>query len=641
MTRNEFKELSFIPKGDQSALQIKVAQHLLGQKILNTDQFAAALEAQAASGSHLGHVMLGSGMVRALDYYRALAKVLGLPFVDLDLEPCDVSLIKKAERQDYIDYGFLPWRRDRLGVVILAATSITPRQHAWAAARYGRGQYRFVITSRFDIDWQVQFLFAKDDLNFACEALYDWKPEHSAKVTFTKTQVQVALAICAALLVTFFAAPVHTLQTAVLVVTLSYAATFLFKFLLTWIGASRDVDIRVSDAELRAFSDAQLPVYTVLVPMYREAKVLPLLVSALRKLDYPASKLDVKLVLEEDDHETITAAKALGLPATFHIVRVPASEPRTKPKACNYALTLARGEFVTIYDAEDQPEPDQLRKAVVAFRRSSPSLVCLQARLNYFNAEDNWLTRLFTIEYSHWFDFMLPALDLLRVPIPLGGTSNHFRTAELRRVGAWDPYNVTEDADLGIRFAQEGMTVGVLSSTTFEEANGIPKSWIKQRSRWIKGYMQTWLVHMRRPIDLWRTIGTRGFLSFHVFIGGVPLVTLLNPILWAMTILSLALPKSSLAWLFPGEIARIAEFNFVVGNFFLVYFGIIASLKRKYYNLVLFGFLQPFYWLMHSIAAYMALWQLITKPHYWEKTTHGTSAHTEEVLAGLAGGHAA
>lgn len=634
MRPGERKDISYMPKGDQSALQIGIAQHLLGKGQLTQDQLAAALDMQAATGSHLGHVLLGTGMVRGIDYHRALAKVLGLAFVDLDLSPPDLALIEKSARRDYVDLGLLPWRRE-IGAVVIATTAVTPRQHAWARARYGGG-YRFVITSRFDIDWQVQHVFQKDDLNQACEALFDWKPEHSAKITFSRSQIVTGLVLLAVLALALAFWPMEVMQAAVMIVTVLYAATFLFKFLLTWLGASHEVDVRVSAGELKALKDTDLPVYSVLIPMYREAKVLPLLVDALRRLDYPASKLDVKLVLEEDDEETIGAAKALGLPSSFQIVRVPASMPRTKPKACNYALAFARGEFVTIYDAEDQPEPDQLRKAVIGFRRSSDKLVCLQARLNYFNATDNWLTRLFTIEYSHWFDFMLPALDLLRVPIPLGGTSNHFRTAALRKVGAWDPYNVTEDADLGIRFAQEGYSVGVISSTTFEEANGVLKSWIKQRSRWIKGYMQTWLVHMRSPHRLWRTIGTRGFLSFQMFIGGVPLVTLVNPVLWLMALSSLLLPDGALDWLFPGDIGKIAEFNFVVGNFFLVYFGLIAALKRGYYELVLFGLLQPFYWLLHSIAAYIALWQLLTKPHYWEKTTHGTSHRTEAVLAGLA-----
>jgi cellulose synthase/poly-beta-1,6-N-acetylglucosamine synthase-like glycosyltransferase len=256
--------------------------------------------------------------------------------------------------------------------------------------------------------------------------------------------------------------------------------------------------------------------------------------------------------------------------------------------------------------------------------------------LNYFNRGENWLTRMFTLEYSQWFDFLLPGLDWLKVPIPLGGTSNHFKLSALRKVGAWDPYNVTEDADLGVRLAQEGYTVGVINSTTFEEANGVLPSWIKQRSRWIKGYMQTWLVHMRRPRHLLRSIGWRGFFSFHLFIGCPPLIMLLNPIMWAVFILSAVLGRTQLAWMFPEPIGTLAAFNLVFANAALIYFGVVAALKRRYLDLVVAGILQPFYWVLHSVAAYKALWQLIYNPHYWEKTEHGSSSVTQATLASIA-----
>ena len=245
--------------------------------------------------------------------------------------------------------------------------------------------------------------------------------------------------------------------------------------------------------------DAELPVYTLLVPLYREANMLGGLTRALSRLDYPAAKLDIKLILEAVDAETIAAARALDLPGNVEILVVPDLHPRTKPKALNYALPFARGDYLVIYDAEDRPERDQLRKALAAFRQGPPNLACLQSKLNLYNADDNWLTRQFTIEYGALFDGLLPALDRLRLPIPLGGTSNHFRVAALKWLMAWDPFNVTEDADLGTRLARSGYRCQVLSSTTFEEAPVKFVSWLRQRTRWIKGYMQTWLVHMRQP----------------------------------------------------------------------------------------------------------------------------------------------
>jgi cellulose synthase/poly-beta-1,6-N-acetylglucosamine synthase-like glycosyltransferase len=342
----------------------------------------------------------------------------------------------------------------------------------------------------------------------------------------------------------------------------------------------------------------------------------------------------VKLVLEADDDLTIEAAKALHAESFIEIIRVPGSQPRTKPKACNYALRFARGQLVTIYDAEDIPEPDQLRKVVAVFRRSGPEVGCVQARLNYFNRHDNFLTRMFTLEYSHWFDYLLPGLHALRIPIPLGGTSNHFRTDVLRELGAWDPFNVTEDADLGVRMTQQGYRVAVVNSTTFEEANGVLTSWVKQRSRWIKGYMQTWLVHMRQPLHLYRSLGFVGFCGFHLFIGFPALTALINPLLWVTFVIGLTFPDLVGAY-FTGAILYASLFNILAANMMYIYFGIIAAAKRRYFDLVPWGLLQPLYWVLHSIAAYKALYQLLAKPHYWEKTQHGTSATTKQVLASL------
>jgi cellulose synthase/poly-beta-1,6-N-acetylglucosamine synthase-like glycosyltransferase len=613
---------------------------LLERKLLSLTGLARALNARADWGSDVGRIIIGQGHVRPMDYYRAVADVYGTPFVDLQKEPVDASLTDVQDRADYAERNLIPWRKVN-GRLLIATTAISKDSFEWGDARFGADNYDFVITSPFDILWSTQTLFRDWDSFFAREALYSWKPEHSAKYTVTRSQKVVLWAMLAVLVAALIIAPMPTLVTLMAFFTTLYTLTFVFKFVLTFVGSSRKADMEVTAEEIASVRDADLPIYTVLIPMYKEAEVLPLITKSLINIDYPASKLEVKLVLEEEDHETIDAAKALKLPGTFEIIRVPKSQPKTKPKACNYALQFSRGEFVTIYDAEDQPEPDQLKKAVLAFRRGDPKLACVQGRLNYFNRNENWLTRMFTLEYSQWFDFLLPGLDWLKVPIPLGGTSNHFKLEALRKVGAWDPYNVTEDADLGVRLAQEGYTVGVINSTTYEEANGVLPSWIKQRSRWIKGYMQTWLVHMRHPIQLWKSIGTKGFFSFHFFIGAPPFTMLLAPILWAITLLVWFTNTFDFGWLFPEPFGTMALFNLVIGNLFLVYFGVIAALKRKYYELVPVGVLLPVYWVLHSIAAYKAFWQLIFNPHYWEKTQHGTSKVTQTALEDAKKGKAA
>jgi cellulose synthase/poly-beta-1,6-N-acetylglucosamine synthase-like glycosyltransferase len=611
---------------------LRAANLLLERGLITAGQLGAAIADQLKWRSNLAEVLIGKGTVRPIDYYQAVAEVHGLLWVNLQAEPPDAVLIHASDRDDYVRLQLLPWRRVKDRVEI-AAVEIGDAQRGWATNRYGPGGFSFVITSPFDVFWEIQSRFRDFDSLRAREDLFLWKPEHSAKVTLTSIQKRVMAGILIAYLLLLIAGPQATLIATMGIVTVLYTFTFLFKFLLTWVGASRKVDMDIRPEAIAALREDDLPVYTVLVPMYREARVLPLLMNALRNLDYPASKLEVKLVLEEDDTETIEAAKALAPPGTFEIVRVPPSYPKTKPKACNYALFFARGDFITIYDAEDQPEPDQLKKAVAAFRRGGEKLACVQARLNYFNRSENWLTRMFTLEYSQWFDLLLPGLDRLAMPIPLGGTSNHFRLSVLREVRGWDPFNVTEDADLGIRLAQEGYSIGVINSTTYEEANGVLPSWIRQRSRWIKGYMQTWMVHIRHPIALWRSIGAKGTFCFHFYIGAPPLLALVNPIVWAITIAFYLTHNTSFGWLFPEPIGTLATFNLFFANLFLIYFGIVAALKRRYYDLVPVGILQPFYWVLHSIAAYKALWQLIRNPHFWEKTEHGTSSVTQAHLA--------
>ena len=252
------------------------------------------------------------------------------------------------------------------------------------------------------------------------------------------------------------------------------------------------------------------------------------------------------MLFRSDDSKTVIAARWAISGKHMEIVTVPPADPRTKPKALNFGLQTARGEFVTVYDAEDRPEPLQLRKAVLAMRAAPEELGCLQARLSYFNPNQNLLTRWFTLEYATWFSQFLPGLVMSDAPVPLGGTSNHFRRQVIEDVGGWDPFNVTEDADLGMRLHRLGFRTAILDSVTWEEANSDFINWIKQRSRWYKGYIQTWAVHLRHPLTLYRQLGLRAFLEFNLFVGGTPLLALLNPVFWGMTILWFASEPSVL-----------------------------------------------------------------------------------------------
>lgn len=333
--------------------------------------------------------------------------------------------------------------------------------------------------------------------------------EVCAALTFSWRQIFFYLLCVAALILGFL----RDYKIAYTVLTFAlcgfYGAVIFFRLVSVLLGLVRSSEHRVVTQEVQSIANEDLPVYTILVPMYKEPEVAQKIIHAIAALDYPLDKLDVKLLLEEDDAETRNKIEEFrdALPPCVELVIapcVPKGQPRTKPRACNWGLERARGKYLVIYDAEDQPEPDQLKKAVIAFRRlaaqGKTGVVCLQAKLNYFNARQNALTRFFTLEYTNWFDIFLPGLHAVRSPIPLGGTSNHFQTDVLKELGGWDPFNVTEDCDLGIRLTRQGYSTEILDSTTWEEGNSQVGNWIRQRSRWMKGYFQTHLVHSRESV---------------------------------------------------------------------------------------------------------------------------------------------
>ncbi len=412
----------------------------------------------------------------------------------------------------------------------------------------------------------------------------------------------------------------------ILLATLFYTVTSLYKLALVRFSVSRNAEIRIPPAESAALDAGTLPVYSILVPMMHEPESVEGLVRALDALDYPADRRDVQLLLEEDDTETRAVAERMTLPEGFRITRIPPSHPRTKPKACNLGLARARGEFLVIYDAEDRPERDQLRKAVAAFRRVPDDVACLQCRLNFYNPRQNLLTRWFTAEYSAWFDLCLPGLAALRAVIPLGGTSNHFRTDVLRRLCGWDAYNVTEDCDLGVRLHRTGWSTRMLEATTWEEACSSLPYWIRQRTRWLKGYLQTYLVHMRRPLRLLRDLGPAGFFHFQTLIGGVVLTLLINPLFWALALLWMVYRTAALAELFPGMVFVLGALCLFAGNFVFVYIGAIACYRRGYFDLLRTALLAPFYWVLMSVSAWRAFLQFFANPFHWEKTRHGLAS---------------
>jgi cellulose synthase/poly-beta-1,6-N-acetylglucosamine synthase-like glycosyltransferase len=631
----EAEKLWEIPATEKQILTVilerKLAAELLGSR-LTLEQWQQALEIRRRTGSSLGQVLTRLSYLSTPEYLSILAHLLGYPAVSelmgTGLLHRDESLSRQFDPEVMMRHLFYPlsWTDEHTLTVMVNDPldwAVDELLYSWRPGL----RIEKVLGTEQDI---TQLLSQDQGSRFSQEAVYKLMarlPEESASRVFTPSQIAVGYGLLLLFLLGLATAPWTTLTILVLLINLFYVASILFKLLLSLVG-SADRFHQITDEEVAALDDRDLPIYTILVPVYKEPEVMPILIKSLSKLDYPHERLDVLILLEENDRDTIEAARAAKPPRYVRLLLVPDSKPKTKPKACNYGLAFARGEYLTIYDAEDIPDPDQLKKAVIAFRKGDPSLVCVQAALNYFNRNENFLTRMFTLEYSYWFDYLLPGLETLRMPIPLGGTSNHFRTDRLRELQGWDPFNVTEDADLGIRASQHGYTVGVINSTTYEEANCAVKNWIRQRSRWIKGYMQTWLVHNRNPLRSLRKLGLKNWLSYQFFIGGSFFTFLTSPIMWLLFIYWLLTRAHWLQNLFPSWLVYLGLFNLLVGNAIGIYLNLVAVFRRGYYDLAFYALLNPIYWQLHSMAAYMALWQLFTKPFYWEKTIHGLSKFT-------------
>jgi cellulose synthase/poly-beta-1,6-N-acetylglucosamine synthase-like glycosyltransferase len=368
-------------------------------------------------------------------------------------------------------------------------------------------------------------------------------------------------------------------------------------------------------------ADRDLPFYSVLVPLRDEAAMVPQLGRALRALDYPPEKLEVKFVVEAQSTATVEAVRKLLGDPRFELITVPDALPRTKPKALDYALPFVRGHHVVVYDAEDVPDPDQLRLAAARFA-AEPDIDCLQAGLMIDNGNENALTSLFAGEYAGQFAVLMPALVRWGLPIPLGGTSNHFTTRALREAGGWDAFNVTEDADLGLRLARLRYRTAMLASSTFEEAPIGLRAWLNQRTRWMKGWMQTFIVHNRRPGLLLADLGWRSFIGAELWLGSL----ILSPLLHTAFVASLlveVLATGRPPFTPFGVRSDLALAIFVLGyggSFAVTLIGLQRTGQR---HLLAIQLLLPLYWTLHSVATIRAGWQLVRRPHFWAKTPHG------------------
>ena len=549
-------------------------------------------------------------------YLAALAASLGTTYEALDRVPRTDCPLSDQELIQAAKAGLLPLRRDGRLIWIIAPQGLTARRLAEPHLSPPKWLLPFRLTSSKELQRFVARHTQRALGELATHGLHRAFPLFSNAPRKKGWRSRVAIGLVVLVDIFFSATPGTAFGLFGTLLCLIFLATAALRL---WSAFVTETKLR----RPRAINDRALPVYSVICALYREAAVVEDLVAAIRDLDYPPEKLEVKFVVEADDDETRRALASLELGAPFEIVTAPAFGPRTKPKALNVALPLVRGEFTVVYDAEDKPEPDQLRRAVASFYGGDRRLACLQAALTIDNTADSWLTRMFTAGYAGQFDILLPALAAMRLPLPLGGSSNHFRTAVLRQTGGWDPYNVTEDADLGIRLYRLGYRTGVLPSATYEEAPAGFQAWLKQRTRWYKGWMQTWVVHMRRPHRLWQDLNPAGAFAFQLLLAGNVLSALVHPIFMA-ALGVLLLTKSPLQAV--GDMGKpIAVYAATLLA------GYASTIMLEANGLGRRGLLRhgwallftPVYWFLLSWAAWRALYQLLRDPQRWEKTEHG------------------
>lgn len=562
--------------------------------------------------ARLADILISRGWITSANLLAVEAALRGAEVIDPETAPPDPRLIDRWGAVRCVADGLLPWRR--AGGVVVVATSRPEHFARHESELVGLfGPVVMALTDEAAIGRAVLaprstvLVERAETLVPAAESCRRWRAVDPA---LTMPLLLVALALLLA------------------------APRLVFGLLMLWtlvtLAATTALKAAALVAELRGRPAAppqapplivRRPCVSILVPLFDEPDIAARLIARIARLDYPPELLDVLLCIEAEDTMTAAALAAAPLPPFMRVITVPAGPLKTKPRALNFALPFCRGSIIGVYDAEDAPDPDQISRVVHRFHERGPQVACLQGRLDFYNARRNWLTRCFTIEYAAWFRVMLPGLVRLGVPIPLGGTTLFFRRAALESLGGWDAHNVTEDADLGLRLARHGYRAELIETDTFEEATCQPRAWVKQRSRWLKGYMVTWAVHMRQPRRLWRELGPRRFWAVQVLFLGTITQFLLAPLLWSCWLLALGLPHplsglpAPLLWALTGLFLASEAVNIATGLI-----GVVATRHR---GLMLWVPTLSLYFPLGALAAAKGVWELIGRPFYWDKTAHG------------------
>ena len=597
---------------------------LLARGAVDAAELDRARAIQSDLDLPLGDILLARGSLSEADLLSAQAESHGLSITDLSACATDPWLAACLAAGAALRLDAVPV--SRCGRVLVVATCRPEQGDAILAALDLPEGYRAVLTlaSRVGITAAQIALYGEQMARLAegqapqSQSCRSWRPGIARQVVLCMLMSAVLAGVLW---------PVAMTATAFGLALLIFAANTLLK--ATAFAATLRADALGGRDGMDQASPEQMrrPTVTLLVPLYREPEIATTLLKRLHRLDYPRERLDVILIVEDDDRLTRDVLAATRLPGWVRVITVPPGHPRTKPRALNFALNFAKGEIIGIYDAEDRPDPAQIERVARRFATLGPEVACLQGRLDYYNAGHNLMSRLFTIEYAVWFRVLLPGVQRLGLVVPLGGTTLFLRRAALEHVGGWDAHNVTEDAELGLRLARHGYRTEILATTTFEEANAAVIPWIRQRSRWQKGYLLTWAMGMRAPRALWRDLGTVRFLAVQVQLFCAVAGFLVAPLLWTLMVKPFGIAHPLDAVVDPLGYGILATV-FVASLCLSAAIALRATRASHLRSLRPFILLSEFYFLLATLSAWRAATETLMRPFWWAKTTHGAFGGT-------------
>lgn len=601
------------------AVRKPLGEILCARKAISHAQLTRVLSRQATMSAPIGALLRNEADLDEQDLVSALEDQWGAKRADLSGMPPDTQLIRKLGLDFCLRERLLPWRR--IGAVTVIAAVYPERfQRCLPELEARFGPVMLALTTGAELRHCLNRCMPNEIRQrnerrvSAIESCRIW--------TCLPFRIG-ALGFIFAVLAGFLSAPVLAFWILTLL-ALSALVTVTGLKLLAGITALRRPrqDKPSKIVPLHPPSTMRRPVVSLLVPLYREERIADRLLKRLQRLKYPAALLDICLIVEADDTVTRDCLAAIEMPPQFRVITTPHGMIKTKPRAMNHALDHCRGSIVGVYDAEDAPDPDQIALVVSRFAEAPPDVACLQGRLSFYNSRQNWLARCFTIDYAMWFSLVLPGISRMHLPIPLGGTTLFFRKDILERIGAWDAHNVTEDADLGIRLARHGFRTELIDTTTLEEANCRVWPWIRQRSRWMKGYAMTYATHMRRPVRMWRELGTRGFLTVQVVLLGSIIQALLAPALWSWWLMAFGLPHPLREFLSTPALVSIMGLLLLCEG---VNIALAVLALRRTGRMGLSGWILAMnpYFMLQTAAALKALSEMAYRPFFWDKTEHG------------------